>query len=882
MNSITLLRFEVQEMQKVLTETRSEYDLSGDDFGKASAALESVLFSLEELVDEAILKYHGDLSSKQELRRLCALRDHILKCDITPCLEPPSHLRFSSVNMISYGKEASDFHWRRSEVQQFNDIMRKVYESTAVSSEPLMTQIFENGSSDDSAARADMYQAKRLCDTTKTIFKLMTENAISCQSSHLALIHLSGFSQPEIDMVISLCGQTEKQKWHQVYWASSFPSNNSLPSTPTDDICSRLKHSRRFKNPLRIQIQPDGTWTCVPPSDRTNTYTTAPALTLEELLNAKQDDGGASKTNFKKLLKKEKLDLAVSIAKSLLYLCGSPLLLDTWKTENIYISQATDASIDSGSRTHTKAYVRRELIKVLPEAGLGELSNGNPYILYLGTLLWELFFGRKIIITAEDEDDEDEDEEDPNLSLYYALGREEKNSRECFVDRPFLDIIANCLNLYGQTELDDEEFREKMYWNVVKPLNYLDSYYHSEKKPSTMDQRRSTESLARPLPENLHPRPGPSSSRVHQLMKRDAGWNGTTAAMPQSRQSPPLQSTPSNYSELLASQGNITSSTLWLRKFDSVNQRLKSLARIGTQPVKVAVLDTGCNLSADCFNSSGIRQDERLAGHWFDCMNEEDEPVDDDPSQHGTAIVTLLLRLLPTAEIYVARVSRNADGLSEAKENIANAILHAAQSCDVDIVSMSFGFSDEVPLIQDAITNAENIKKHKILFFAAANNDGLNQKEMFPAFSESVISVRGTTHDGSFVQQYNPETWSHKDGMKLYGTISQNVPCDWTAGQLTKSGCSVATPIMAAIAALIIWYVSCESARFGGLKNVEDLIRTRRGILSVFGVMTEEQKQPSIYHRYLAPWQLFSDGDATDVKKVSMISYALSKLPPRG
>jgi hypothetical protein len=211
---------------------------------------------------------------------------------------------------------------------------------------------------------------------------------------------------------------------------------------------------------------------------------------------------------------------------------------------------------------------------------------------------------------------------------------------------------------------------------------------------------------------------------------------------------------------------------------------------------------------------------------------------------------------------------------------LQKAIIHAAETWDVDIISLSLGFSDEVRSIQEAITTAEKIKKHKILFFAAANNDGLNEKEMFPAFSESVISVRGTRHDGSFIQQFNPETWSHKAGTNLYGTISQDIPCDWTAGRLTKSGCSVATPIVAAIAAMIIWFVGSKKESFLGLENVQEIIRTRRGILAVFSVMTEEQRQSSIYHRYLAPWQLFSESDMKDAR--TTISYALRKLPPEG
>jgi len=62
MNSITLLRFEIQRMQNVLTEAGLEYDLPDDDFVNASKALEDGLFWLEELVDDAILDCKDDPS----------------------------------------------------------------------------------------------------------------------------------------------------------------------------------------------------------------------------------------------------------------------------------------------------------------------------------------------------------------------------------------------------------------------------------------------------------------------------------------------------------------------------------------------------------------------------------------------------------------------------------------------------------------------------------------------------------------------------------------------------------------------------------------------------------------------------------------------------
>lgn len=199
------------------------------------------------------------------------------------------------------------------------------------------------------------------------------------------------------------------------------------------------------------------------------------------------------------------------------------------------------------------------------------------------------------------------------------------------------------------------------------------------------------------------------------------------------------------------------------------------------------------------------------------------------------------------------------------------------EPCNVDIVSLSFGFAKSAPCIEEAIAYAEKLKGGKVLFFAAANNQGLNQMEMFPALCESVIPIRGTRHDGSFIPAYNPTTWSHRRGTELYGTISEDVPCDWVTGQLVKSGCSVATPIVASIAAMIIWFVSCRTASFGNVVNVQELIRTRRGMLSVFSLMTQDQEQ---LRRYLAPWQLFKEGDTSGMGTVHTIGHALLRLPP--
>lgn len=83
------------------------------------------------------------------------------------------------------------------------------------------------------------------------------------------------------------------------------------------------------------------------------------------------------------------------------------------------------------------------------------------------------------------------------------------------------------------------------------------------------------------------------------------------------------------------------------------------------------MLDTGCDIEADYFNGPGAGQDERLEGHWVDYMEESNDMVDEDPDKHGTAMVALLLRLLPHAEIFVFRVAKNKDDLGTAQKRIA-------------------------------------------------------------------------------------------------------------------------------------------------------------------------------------------------------------------
>ena len=59
------------------------------------------------------------------------------------------------------------------------------------------------------------------------------------------------------------------------------------------------------------------------------------------------------------------------------------------------------------------------------------------------------------------------------------------------------------------------------------------------------------------------------------------------------------------------------------------------------------------------------------SGRWYDCVDGASEPIDEDPTRHGTALLALLLRLVPNAVVYAIRIAKDVEHLAEADQNIA-------------------------------------------------------------------------------------------------------------------------------------------------------------------------------------------------------------------
>lgn len=85
--------------------------------------------------------------------------------------------------------------------------------------------------------------------------------------------------------------------------------------------------------------------------------------------------------------------------------------------------------------------------------------------------------------------------------------------------------------------------------------------------------------------------------------------------------------------------------------------------------VRVAILDTGCDLDANCIANLSDGE-ARLVGHWKDWAGGSANPIDDDPQRHGTSVVSLLLRVARHTEVFVGRIARDQAGLNGATDNI--------------------------------------------------------------------------------------------------------------------------------------------------------------------------------------------------------------------
>lgn len=406
----------------------------------------------------------------------------------------------ASSSYISYGDSAAHLNQLAIIIRNFSKTMSQALASQVEGLYPSLPDIFpdvdwssaEDDKLDRDMALEELYKAQVVCETTKAAFQLLTESPTLCRGPHLTYVHLSGFRESEVAMIISVCGGSEDdqppEKWHPTYWKGKSRFHKASPSqgSTTSFCCSILKKAWRLKTPVRLSLNNQGDWDSgllqTVPQDRI----TPPDRPLQELLRMGRENGHT------RLSKKDRLDLASSIARSLLHLVGGPLLQSQWSSDNIVVDR-----LAQGDRRHEPYVV--QALRNSPETGT--FSRGSSAVVGLGVLLWELLFDLKVTIEPQDEDDEDDDGQ--LFTLHNALTRQVLHSQETFLDQPSLNIIRNCLTLFQIAQAADDEalnmggdgerstgphnrdkddrFRRELYWRVIRPLSHCARLYDSSR-----------------------------------------------------------------------------------------------------------------------------------------------------------------------------------------------------------------------------------------------------------------------------------------------------------------------------------------------------------------------------------------------------------------
>ncbi|KAM0710560.1 hypothetical protein Q7P35_002231 [Cladosporium inversicolor] len=264
-----------------------------------------------------------------------------------------------------------------------------------------------------------------------------------------------------------------------------------------------------------------------------------------------------------------------------------------------------------------------------------------------------------------------------------------------------------------------------------------------------------------------------------------------------------------------SSNGSLCSSAEWFKRLQSeVHSVLVPNINV-CSGIKVATIDTGAHFSKSQYRGLHRKHisdcitwcDAKFPLKFQSFMDEEgntNSPVYD---SHGTHSLSVLRKAAPNCTIFVAQVFRDRESIVgrlpnlDQAQKIADAIDYAVKIEQVDIITLSFGFKSEVPIIRRAIDQAAIRDPKPCLIFAAASNFGGNEDVQWPASHEKVICVHAADGLGNkYHRNVTPEQPS-----KEFATLGCDVEAFTGPGQLgIASGTSVASPVAAGIAALIL------------------------------------------------------------------------------
>jgi hypothetical protein len=173
---------------------------------------------------------------------------------------------------------------------------------------------------------------------------------------------------------------------------------------------------------------------------------------------------------------------------------------------------------------------------------------------------------------------------------------------------------------------------------------------------------------------------------------------------------------------------------------------------------------------------------------------------------------------------------------------------------------MSFGFPEWTQDVQGIKTAIKDASNADILIFCAASNGGVSGDIAFPANQNEVICVNSANGQGT-PSEFNPgEAKPGQNLCALGEDVKSSWPTHYNLGLQRKSGTSFATPIAAALAAVVLDYARNKMAEKD--KFQVDKLKTKKGMFTVFEKLMSAKTKDYLV---LKPGNLFTQATAEHI-----------------
>lgn len=411
---------------------------------------------------------------------------------------------------------------------------------------------------------------------------------------------------------------------------------------------------------------------------------------------------------------------------------------------------------------------------------------------------------------------------------------------------------------------------------------------HEVQRGSTKDKNR-TPSLHERMPGSWPEEAGattsdvpklvvPSSSRSDVSTRTSGSFYSAVSRMnviqSMAQSAPPKDPDVGELFDLPPNSLNDTDTWFWqLRKY--THTLLGPAIPPARPPVRVAILDSGLanvhNGLSLPMSREGLKKVKNLHFTYKDFAGGDSSSRRDSLGNlHGTWCASLLMQTAPSTELYIANVVRpNIAG--QDPKHVAAAIAWAIDE-RVDIISMSFGWESEKPIVD---VQLERARKQGILLFAAASNYGdlVPEHGIYPASKASVsciYSCRGTGVKSAFNPR--PSAGQHNfmfpgEGLTILDQRThkpvEGVQKDPGKTTERREGTSYATPIAAGTAAMVLELARRELKDSKDLKEVERRLKTVEGMSDIFMAMSKGATDGGYCH--VTPWKLLGEKKPIDI-----------------